>query len=87
MTSSAISVSGLRKRFGDKVVLDGIDLDVPVGSIFSLLGPNGAGKTTTVNIVTTLTGADSGTVRVAGHDVVAEAKAVRSVIGVTGQFA
>ena len=87
MTNSAISVSGLRKRFGDKVVLDGIDLDVPVGSIFSLLGPNGAGKTTTVNIVTTLTGADSGTVVVAGHDVVAEAKAVRSVIGVTGQFA
>jgi ABC-2 type transport system ATP-binding protein len=68
-------------------VLDGIDLDVRAGTVFSLLGPNGAGKTTTVNVLTTLTKADSGTVRVAGHDVAAEARAVRSVIGVTGQFA
>ena len=48
MSTPAIEVSGLRKAFGDKVVLDGIDLDVPAGTIFSLLGPNGAGKTTTV---------------------------------------
>jgi ABC-2 type transport system ATP-binding protein len=68
-------------------VLDGIDLDVPVGTVFSLLGPNGAGKTTTVNVLTTLMKADGGTVRVAGHDVAAETKAVRAVIGVTGQFA
>jgi ABC-2 type transport system ATP-binding protein len=68
-------------------VLDGIDLDVPAGTVFSLLGPNGAGKTTTVNVLTTLTKADGGTVRVAGHDVAAETKAVRAVIGVTGQFA
>jgi ABC-2 type transport system ATP-binding protein len=68
-------------------VLDGIDLDVPAGTIFSLLGPNGAGKTTTVNVLTTLMKADSGTVHVAGHDVATETKAVRSVIGVTGQFA
>jgi ABC-2 type transport system ATP-binding protein len=87
MTSSAIAVSGLRKAYGDKVVLDGIDLDVPAGSIFSLLGPNGAGKTTTVNVLTTLMSADGGTVRVAGHDIVTEAKAVRAAIGVTGQFA
>src|SRR5690242_6446799 len=87
MTSSAIAVSGLRKAFGDKTVLDGIDFDVPAGTVFSLLGPNGAGKTTTVNVLTTLIKADSGTVRVAGHDVAAEAKAVRSAIGVTGQFA
>ena len=87
MTSSAIAVSGLRKAYGDKTVLDGIDLDVPAGTVFSLLGPNGAGKTTTVNVLTTLTKADSGTVRVAGHDVAAEARAVRAVIGVTGQFA
>jgi ABC-2 type transport system ATP-binding protein len=87
MTSTAIAVSGLRKAHGDKVVLDGIDLDVPAGTVFSLLGPNGAGKTTTVNVLTTLIRADSGTVRVAGHDVVTEAKAVRRVIGVTGQFA
>jgi ABC-2 type transport system ATP-binding protein len=87
MRSSAIAVSGLRKAYGDKVVLDGIDLDVPAGTVFSLLGPNGAGKTTTVNVLTTLMKADSGTVRIAGHDVATEAKAVRAAIGVTGQFA
>ncbi|MCY9555918.1 ATP-binding cassette domain-containing protein, partial [Paenibacillus apiarius] len=69
------------------MVLDGIDLDVPAGTIFSLLGPNGAGKTTAINILTTLIRADAGSVRVAGHDVVTEAKAVRAAIGVTGQFA
>ena len=68
-------------------MLDGIDFDVPAGTVFSLLGPNGAGKTTTVNVLTTLMKADGGTVRVAGHDTATEAKAVRSEIGVTGQFA
>ncbi|MFC3499988.1 ATP-binding cassette domain-containing protein [Micromonospora krabiensis] len=87
MTTSAIEASGLRKAYKDKVVLDGIDLEVRAGTVFSLLGPNGAGKTTTVNVLTTLIGADSGTVRVAGHDVATEAKAVRAAIGVTGQFA
>jgi ABC-2 type transport system ATP-binding protein len=87
MRTSAIAVSGLRKAYGDKIVLDGIDLDVPAGTVFSLLGPNGAGKTTTVNVLTTLAKADGGTVRVAGHDVATEAKEVRAVIGVTGQFA
>jgi ABC-2 type transport system ATP-binding protein len=87
MTTSAIAASGLRKAFGDKTVLDGIDLDVRTGTVFSLLGPNGAGKTTTVNVLTTLMKADAGTVRVAGHDVATETKAVRAVIGVTGQFA
>jgi ABC-2 type transport system ATP-binding protein len=87
MTTSAIAVSGLRKAFGDKTVLDGIDLDVPAGTVFSMLGPNGAGKTTTVNVLTTLMKADAGTVRVAGHDIATETKAVRAVIGVTGQFA
>ncbi|WP_203655098.1 ATP-binding cassette domain-containing protein [Actinocatenispora rupis] len=87
MSTSAIAVSGLRKSFGDKKVLDGIDLDVPEGTIFSLLGPNGAGKTTTVNVLTTLTRADAGTVRVAGHDVTTDTRAVRAAIGVTGQFA
>ncbi|MEV7554340.1 ATP-binding cassette domain-containing protein [Amycolatopsis sp. NPDC089917] len=87
MNDTAIAVSGLRKTFGDKVVLDGIDLDVPAGTIFSLLGPNGAGKTTTVNLLTTLMKADGGTAKVAGHDLFAEAKAVRAAIGVTGQFA
>ncbi|MFI7003035.1 ATP-binding cassette domain-containing protein [Nocardia sp. NPDC050175] len=87
MSNSAIEVSGLRKTYGDKVVLDGIDLNVRAGTIFSLLGPNGAGKTTTVNVLSTLMKADGGTVRVAGHDVTTEAKAVRAAIGVTGQFA
>jgi ABC-2 type transport system ATP-binding protein len=87
MTGSAIAVSGLRKAYGSKIVLNGIDLDVPAGTIFSLLGPNGAGKTTTVNVLTTLTKADGGTVYVAGHDVATEARAVRAAIGVTGQFA
>jgi len=64
MRTSAIAVSGLRKAYGDKIVLDGIDLDVPAGTVFSLLGPNGAGKTTTVNVLTTLVKADGGTVRV-----------------------
>jgi ABC-2 type transport system ATP-binding protein len=87
MTTSAIAVSGLRKAFADKTVLDGIDLDVPAGTVFSLLGPNGAGKTTTVNVLATLMKADAGTVRVAGHDIATETKAVRAAIGVTGQFA
>jgi ABC-2 type transport system ATP-binding protein len=87
MTSSVIAVAGLQKAYGDKVVLDGIDFDVAAGSVFSMLGPNGAGKTTTVNVLTTLMKADAGTVRVAGHDVVTGTKEIRSVIGVTGQFA
>ena len=86
MTRNAIDVTGLRKAFGDKQVLDGIDLAVPAGSIFALLGPNGAGKTTTVNILSTLIRADAGEVRVAGHSVVDDPNAVRAVIGVTGQF-
>ncbi|MEU4739037.1 ATP-binding cassette domain-containing protein [Actinosynnema sp. NPDC023658] len=87
MTSSAIVASGLRKTYGGRTVLAGIDLDVRAGTVFSLLGPNGAGKTTTVNVLTTLVSADAGVVRVAGHDVANEAKAVRAAIGVTGQFA
>ncbi|HEY6739831.1 MAG TPA: ATP-binding cassette domain-containing protein [Actinopolymorphaceae bacterium] len=87
MRGTAIAVSGLRKAYGDKIVLDGIDLEVDAGTVFALLGPNGAGKTTTGNVLTTLTKADEGTVRVAGHDVVTEPRAVRAAIGVTGQFA
>ena len=82
----AIAVTGLRKSFGDHVVLDGIDLTVPRGTVFSLLGANGAGKTTTVKILSTLISADAGDVRVAGHDLVGEPDAVRAAIGVTGQF-
>jgi len=82
----AIEVSGLRKSFGDHAVLNGIDLSVTAGSVFALLGPNGAGKTTMVRILATLSAADAGQVRVGGHDIVREPMAVRSVIGVTGQF-
>ncbi len=57
---SAITATGLRKSFGDKLVLDGIDLAVPQGTVFALLGPNGAGKTTTIQILSTLIGADAG---------------------------
>lgn len=87
MKSSAIAVSGLRKAYGDKAVLDGIDFEVAAGEVFSLLGPNGAGKTTTVNVLATLLKADAGTVRVAGHDVATATRQVRAAIGVTGQFA
>ncbi|WP_324788523.1 ATP-binding cassette domain-containing protein [Streptomyces sp. H51] len=87
MKNSAIAVSGLRKAYGDRAVLDGIGFEVPAGTVFSLLGPNGAGKTTTVNILATLLTADAGTVRVAGHDVAAGTRQVRAAIGVTGQFA
>lgn len=82
----AISVSGLRKSFGDKVVLDGIDLTVAQGTIFSLLGANGAGKTTAVKILSTLIAANGGHAEVAGHDVAADPDSVRAAIGVTGQF-
>ncbi|MFG3055052.1 ATP-binding cassette domain-containing protein [Kitasatospora sp. NPDC048239] len=84
--ASAISVSGLRKSYGDKTVLDGVDLDIPEGTVFALLGPNGAGKTTAVQILSTLIPADAGVMRVAGHDLVREVDGVRAAIGVTGQF-
>jgi len=84
--SLAIAASGLRKSYGGKVVLDGIDLAVPQGTVFSLLGPNGAGKSTAVKILSTLISADAGELRVGGHDVAAAPQAVRAAIGVTGQF-
>ena len=82
----AIAATGLRKSFGDQVVLDGLDLNVQQGTVFSLLGANGAGKTTTVKILSTLINADAGDVQVAGHDLAREPDAVRAAIGVTGQF-
>ncbi|TCP47850.1 ABC-2 type transport system ATP-binding protein [Tamaricihabitans halophyticus] len=86
MRRQAIEVTGLRKSFGDHLVLDGIELGVPAGTVLALLGPNGAGKTTIVNILSTLLKADSGQAWVGGHDVATEADAVRKSIGVTGQF-
>jgi len=81
----ALEAIGLRKSFGDHIVLDGIDLSVAEGTVFSLLGPNGAGKTTTVQILSTLIAADDGEVHVAGYDVARDPDSVRAVIGVTGQ--
>ncbi|QOV34694.1 ATP-binding cassette domain-containing protein [Streptomyces ferrugineus] len=88
MTNLAIAANGLRKSYGDKTVLDGVDLAVPEGTIFALLGPNGAGKTTAVKILSTLVSADPGTgaIHIGGHDLAADPQAVRASIGVTGQF-
>ncbi|MFD5805822.1 ATP-binding cassette domain-containing protein [Streptomyces sp. NPDC127020] len=83
---AAVSTVGLRKSYGDKVVLDGIDLRIPAGSVFALLGPNGAGKTTVVKILSTLIAADGGQAQVAGHDLAEAPAGVRAAIGVTGQF-
>ena len=83
---SAIAATGLRKAYGEHLVLDGVDLDVAAGTIFALLGPNGAGKTTVVHILSTLIRADAGEIRVAGHDPARAPDVVRAAIGVTGQF-
>ena len=83
---TAVFVTGLRKTYGEKVVLDSVDLAIGEGEVFALLGPNGAGKTTTVRILSTLIAADAGTATVMGYDLHSEAGAVRRVIGVTGQF-
>ena len=83
----AISVTGLVKSFGDVRALDGVDLQVPSGSVLGLLGPNGAGKTTTVRVLTTLLKPDAGTVLVTGLDVVRDAVALRARIGLAGQYA
>ncbi len=87
MTTSAISVRDLRKSFGARTVIDGLDFTVAGGEIFALLGPNGAGKTTVINILTTLVTADSGTAHVSGFDVTKEQTQVRRRISLTGQSA
>jgi ABC-2 type transport system ATP-binding protein len=83
----AVEARGLTKHYGDVVALDGLDLSVPTGTVLGLLGPNGAGKTTAVSILTTLTSPSSGTARVAGVDVLSEPQRVRSLIGLSGQYA
>ena len=87
MTETAILVEGLAKRFGDVMALDGIDFQVPTGTIFGLLGPNGAGKTTAVRVLATVLTPDGGRAEVLGHDVVRDAEAVRYLIGLAGQNA
>jgi ABC-2 type transport system ATP-binding protein len=83
---TTIAVTGLRKSYGEHMVLDGIDLTVRQGTVFALLGPNGAGKTTTVQILSTLIRADAGQATLAGYDLAREPARVRGVIGVTGQY-
>ena len=85
--SYTVNASGIRKAFGGKPVLDGVDLAIETGSIFALLGPNGAGKTTLVRILATLVRPDAGTATVAGHDLLADPVGVRRSISLTGQYA
>ena len=87
MRDEAIVTEGLRRHFGPIKAVDGVDLAAPAGTVLGLLGPNGAGKTTIVRILTTLLDPDGGSARVAGFDVVRDAEALRSVIGLAGQFA
>lgn len=83
----AVEADGLVKVFGEQRAVDGVSLAVPQGSVYGVLGPNGAGKTTTIKMLATLLRLDGGSARIFGHDVVAEPTAVRSLVGVTGQYA
>ncbi|MGW5437391.1 ATP-binding cassette domain-containing protein [Nocardia asteroides] len=86
-TDIAVRTSGLGKSYGDFTAVGSIDLSIPAGSVFAMLGPNGAGKTTTVRMLATLLRPDRGSAEVFGYDVVRDATAVRSMIGLTGQYA
>lgn len=84
---SAVTVRGLVKHYGETKALDGVDIDVPEGTVLGVLGPNGAGKTTLVRCLSTLITPDSGSAFVAGYDVVKQPRQLRRVIGLTGQYA
>lgn len=86
-TDLAIDAHGLVKHFGATKAVNGVDLAVPAGSVYGVLGPNGAGKTTTISMLATLLRPDAGSATIFGYDVVDDAVAVRSLIGVTGQYA
>lgn len=83
----AIEVTGLYKSFGSQAVLQGVDVKVPAGQVYALLGPNGAGKTTFIHILSTLVKPDRGSIRIAGHDLASDKKAIKQAISLTGQFA
>src|SRR3954470_6668257 len=85
--TDAVVAEGLVKRYGDVTALDGLSLSVPAGTVLGVLGPNGSGKTTSVRVLTTLLRPDAGRARILGRDVVHDAPAVRSLIGLTGQYA
>ena len=87
MTDNAIVVEGIKKRYGDVIALDGVDLEVEAGTVFGLLGPNGAGKTTMVRVLATVLDPDEGSAQVLGYDVMKQADAVRRRIGLAGQYA
>lgn len=86
-TNNAVEVRNLTKTFNNKIVVNDISFDVKEGEVFGLLGPNGAGKTTTLRMITTLLKADSGSVKIFGHDTNKEGKLARSMFGLTGQYA
>ena len=85
--TAAVEVDGMSKRFGSTLALDNVSLSVEAGRVLALLGPNGAGKTTLIRILTTLLAPDSGRARIAGLDVQRDPKAIRSLIGLAGQYA
>ena len=87
MVSAAVEVEGVTKRFGTTLALDDVSLTVDAGRVLALLGPNGAGKTTLIRVLTTLLVPDKGRARVAGFDVRQDAKRIRSMIGLAGQYA
>ncbi|MFN2496086.1 MAG: ATP-binding cassette domain-containing protein, partial [Pseudonocardiaceae bacterium] len=87
MSALAVEAKGLVKTFGTTRALDGVDLQIPHGTVLGLLGPNGAGKTTMVRILTTLLKPDAGHAWVAGMDVLADPQGVRRKIGLSGQYA
>lgn len=87
MPELAVEATGLIKHFKEVRAVDGVDLRIHTGTVYGLLGPNGAGKTTTVRMLATLLRPDAGSARVLGHDIVADADAVRTNVGLTGQYA